>query len=201
MGVNEEVTREMKFCVERVDAGSLAIEDFTLSELIVVKVIMEIGVEVEVISVVNVSILNKTMSGEILTSLTVGSHNIQFKKREERNTRSVARLHESTFTNILSGENGTCVVSVDSFGVCVECVMEGCVLTKCVSERSKEGGGVKMCLKSGESELKMRGCSLVMCMCSTVDGRGGVVMIDAVDPKDESVETKIPALGVRLESM
>ncbi|KAH7819567.1 uncharacterized protein MONOS_7027 [Monocercomonoides exilis] len=156
-----EEMREMKYCVVKVDGGSLAIEDFTLSELSVAKGFVE----------------------------------------EERNANTVVRVNESTFTNISCGENGACVVSVDSFGVGVECVVEGCVLTKCVSERSEEGGGVKMCLKSGESELKVRGCSLVMCMCSTADGRGGGMMIDAVDPKAESVEKEMPALGVRLENI
>ncbi|KAH7818853.1 uncharacterized protein MONOS_15628 [Monocercomonoides exilis] len=40
-----------------------------------------------------------------------------------------------------------------------------------------------------------------MCMCSTVDGRGGGLMIDAVDPKAESVEKEMPALEVRLENI
>ncbi|KAH7815484.1 uncharacterized protein MONOS_5414 [Monocercomonoides exilis] len=196
-----EETREMKYCIVRVDGGSLAIEDLTLSELSVAKGFVEFGAEVEVISVVNVSILNTTISGGSLITLTEGSHNFQFTKREERNANVVVRVNESTFTNISCGENGACVVSVDSFGVGVECVMEGCVLTKCASERSEEGGGVKVCLKSGESELKVRGCSFVMCMCSTVDGRGGGLMIDAADPKAESVEKEMPALGVRLENI
>ncbi|KAH7815495.1 uncharacterized protein MONOS_5422 [Monocercomonoides exilis] len=197
----EEERREMKYCVVRVDGGSVAIEDFMLSELSVAKGFVEFGAEVEVISVVNVSILNTTISGGSLISLTEGSHNFQFAKREERNANTVVRVNESTFTNISCGENGACIVSVDSFGVGVECVMEGCVLTKCVSEMSEEGGGVKVCLKSGESELKVRGCSFVMCECSTMDGRGGGMMIDAVDPKAESVEKEMPALGVRLENI
>ncbi|KAH7815538.1 uncharacterized protein MONOS_7156 [Monocercomonoides exilis] len=197
----EEERREMKYCVVRVDGGSVAIEDLTLSELSVAKGFVEFGAEVEVISVVNVSILNTTISGGSLIALTEGSHNFQFTKREERNANTVARVNESTFTNISCGENGACVVSADSFGVGVECVMEGCVLTKCVSERSEEGGGVKMCLKSGESELKVRGCSFVMCMCSTMNGRGGGLMIDALDPKAELVEKETPALGVRLENI
>ncbi|KAH7819645.1 uncharacterized protein MONOS_13676 [Monocercomonoides exilis] len=196
-----EERREMKYCVVKVDGGSVAIEDFMFSELSVAKGFVEFGAEVEVISVVNVSILNTTISGGSLITLTEGSHNFQFMKREERNANTVVRVNESTFTNISCGENGACVVSADSFGVAVECVMEGCVLTKCMSERSEEGGGVKVCLKSGESEFKVKGCSFVMCMCSTVDGRGGGLMIDAVDPKAESVETKIPALGVRLENI
>eukprot|EP00770_Monocercomonoides_exilis_P006716 MONOS_6682.1-p1 / transcript=MONOS_6682.1 / gene=MONOS_6682 / organism=Monocercomonoides_exilis_PA203 / gene_product=unspecified product / transcript_product=unspecified product / location=Mono_scaffold00215:20274-28340(-) / protein_length=2688 / sequence_SO=supercontig / SO=protein_coding / is_pseudo=false len=197
----EEERREMEYCVVRVDGGSVAIVDLTLSEWSVAKGFVEFGAEVEVISVVNMSISNTTISGGSLITLTEGSHNFQFTKREERNANAVVRVNESTFTNISCGENEACVVSVDSFGVGVECVMEGCVLTKCVSERSEEGGGVKVCLKSGESELKVRGCSLVMCMCSTVDGRGGGLMVDAVDPKAESVETNMPALGVRLENI
>ncbi|KAH7815530.1 uncharacterized protein MONOS_7148 [Monocercomonoides exilis] len=196
-----EERREMKYCVVRVDGGSVAIEDLTLSEWSVAKGFVEFGAEVEVISVVNVSILNTAISGGSLISLTEGLHNFQFAKREERNTNTVVRVNESTFTNISCGENGACVMSVDSFGVGVECVMEGCVLTKCASERSKEGGGVKVCLKSGESELKVRGCSLVMCMCSTVNGRGGGLMIDAADPKAELVEKEMPALWVRLENI
>eukprot|EP00770_Monocercomonoides_exilis_P014410 MONOS_14356.1-p1 / transcript=MONOS_14356.1 / gene=MONOS_14356 / organism=Monocercomonoides_exilis_PA203 / gene_product=unspecified product / transcript_product=unspecified product / location=Mono_scaffold00988:1314-9395(-) / protein_length=2693 / sequence_SO=supercontig / SO=protein_coding / is_pseudo=false len=196
-----EERREMKYCVARVDGGSVAIVDLTLSELSVAKGFVEFGAEVEVISVVNVSILNTTISGGSLITLTERSHNFQFTKREVGSTNTVVRVNESTFANISCGENGACVVSVDSFGVGVECVMERCVLTKCVSERSEEGGGVKVCLKSGESELKVRGCSFVMCECSTVDGRGGGMMIDAVDPNAESVVKEMAALGVRLENI
>ncbi|KAH7819466.1 uncharacterized protein MONOS_17912 [Monocercomonoides exilis] len=55
---------EMKYCVARVDGGSVAIVDLTLSELSVAKGFVEFGAEVEVISVVNVSILNTTISGK-----------------------------------------------------------------------------------------------------------------------------------------
>ncbi|KAH7828366.1 uncharacterized protein MONOS_6457 [Monocercomonoides exilis] len=90
---------------------------------------------------------------------------------------------------------------MDSFSVGVECAMEGCVLTKCMSEMSEEGGGVKMCLKSRESDLKVSGCSFVMCMCLTENGRGGGMMIDALDPNVEYTDTKISPLRLRLENI
>ncbi|KAH7815189.1 uncharacterized protein MONOS_13946 [Monocercomonoides exilis] len=102
-------------------------------------------------------------------------------------------------TTFSRSKNRACVMNVGSFSSGMECEIEGCVLTKCISEKSKEGGGIKACLKRGESELKVRGCSFVMCMCSTEDGRGGGAMIDAIDPNAKSVEKEMPALGVKLE--
>ncbi|KAH7824001.1 uncharacterized protein MONOS_7956 [Monocercomonoides exilis] len=101
-------------------------------------------------------------------------------------------------TTFSRSKNRACVMNVGSFSSGMECEIEGCVLTKCISEKSKEGGGMKACLKRGESELKVRGCSFVMCMCSTEDGRGGGAMIDAIDPNAKSVEKEMPALGVKL---
>ncbi|KAH7819125.1 uncharacterized protein MONOS_12791 [Monocercomonoides exilis] len=91
-------------------------------------------------------------------------------------------------------------MSVGSFSSGMECEIEGCALTKCMSERSKEGGGMKMCLKRGELELKVRGCSLVMCMYSTADGRGGGLIIVALDPKGRGAGA-FGGFGVRLEGM
>ncbi|KAH7819664.1 uncharacterized protein MONOS_15654 [Monocercomonoides exilis] len=196
-----EERREMKYCVMRVEGGSLAIEDCTLSQFLLVKGFVEFTTDVKSVDVMNVSISNTTISESSLISLSQSSTANMLNNNAMENTKQTVKVNSSSFTNISCFDNRACVMSADSFGVGMECVMEGCVLTKCMSERSEEGGGVKVCLKSGESELKVRGCSFVMCMCSTVDGRGGGLMIDAVDPKAESVEKEMPALGVRLENI
>ncbi|KAH7818212.1 uncharacterized protein MONOS_7636 [Monocercomonoides exilis] len=79
--------------------------------------------------------------------------------------------------------------------------MEGSVMTKCVSEMSEEGGGVKVCVKSGESELKVRGCSFGMCVCSTGNGKGGGMLIDALDPNRVPDQMPASPLGLRMENI
>ncbi|KAH7818294.1 uncharacterized protein MONOS_12401 [Monocercomonoides exilis] len=80
-------------------------------------------------------------------------------------------------------------------------VMKECVLTKCVRERSTERGGMKMLMKRGDTDVKGSGCLFGMCVCSTGNGRGKWMMIDALDLNGECSNTKMPALGLRLENI
>ncbi|KAH7828085.1 uncharacterized protein MONOS_1613 [Monocercomonoides exilis] len=199
--VCEDSTREMNYCTVKVDGGSVLIEDCSLSQFVLVKGFLEFAPEVDAIDVVNLTISNTSISEKSLISLEEEAHVSRWNKNEERNPKTMIRINSSIFTNITSQLNNPCIVNMDSFSVGVECVMEGCVLTKCMSEMSEEGGGVKMCVKGGESDLKVSGCSFVMCECSIMNGRGGGVMIDALDPNEECIDTKIPPLGLRMETI
>ncbi|KAH7816206.1 uncharacterized protein MONOS_8286 [Monocercomonoides exilis] len=197
---NEE-TREMKYCVVRADGGSVAIEDFMLSELSVAKGFVEFTTDVKSVDVMNLTISNTTISGGSLISLSQPSPTNVLIHNPRESTKQIVSVKSSSFTNITCSENRACVMSVGSFSSWMECVIEGCVLTKCMSERSLEGGGMKMLMKRGESEVKVSGCSFGMCVCSTGNGRGGGMMIDALDPNVECSNTEMRPLGLRLENI
>ncbi|KAH7829886.1 uncharacterized protein MONOS_1418 [Monocercomonoides exilis] len=122
------------------------------------------------------------------------------ENRHSNNEKVVIKVNVSSFTNITNGENRAGVLSVDSFARVVECVLEGCSVSCCRSEMSEEGGGMKVCLKRGESEVRVVGCSLGMCSCSGVKGRGGGIMIDALDPNEGGTSGFGP-VGIRMENV
>ncbi|KAH7829979.1 uncharacterized protein MONOS_447 [Monocercomonoides exilis] len=122
------------------------------------------------------------------------------ENRHSNNEKVVIKVNGSSFTNITNGENGAGMLSVDSFESAMECVLEGCSVSSCRSEMSEEGGGMKVCLKRGESEVRVVGCSLAMCSCSGVKGRGGGVMVDALDPNGGGASAFGP-VGIRMENV
>eukprot|EP00770_Monocercomonoides_exilis_P002292 MONOS_2277.1-p1 / transcript=MONOS_2277.1 / gene=MONOS_2277 / organism=Monocercomonoides_exilis_PA203 / gene_product=unspecified product / transcript_product=unspecified product / location=Mono_scaffold00046:45389-54235(+) / protein_length=2948 / sequence_SO=supercontig / SO=protein_coding / is_pseudo=false len=122
------------------------------------------------------------------------------ESRHSNNEKVVIKVSGSSFTNITNGENRAGVLSVDSFESAMECVLEGCSVSSCRSEMSEEGGGMKVCLKRGESEVRVVGCSLGMCSCSGVKGRGGGIMIDALDPNEGGTSGFGP-VGIRMENV
>ncbi|KAH7827881.1 uncharacterized protein MONOS_265 [Monocercomonoides exilis] len=197
----EDKEKKTKYCILKACRGFITIEDCSLSQFTLVKGFLEFMPEVEAIDMVNVTITDTSISGRSLISLEEETQSNRLSERGIRNTKTMIRMNYSSFTNITSEENRVCVVCVDSFSIGVKCVMEGCVLTKCTSMRSEEGGGVKMCLKSGESDLKVSGCSFVMCECSTGFGRGGGMMIDSLDPNVEANPATVPPLGLKVENI
>ncbi|KAH7819348.1 uncharacterized protein MONOS_12015 [Monocercomonoides exilis] len=199
--VCEDSTKETKYYLIKADGGSVVIEDCTLSQFNLGKGFVEFTADVKSIDMMNVSVSNTTISGSSLISLSQAfPTNVLISKARE-NTKQIVRVNSSSFVNITCVENRPCVMSVGSFLNGMECVIEGCVLTKCMSERSLEGGGMKMLMKRGESEVKVSGCSFGMCVCSTGNGRGGGMMIDALDPNGECSNTEMPPLGLRLENI
>ncbi|KAH7819323.1 uncharacterized protein MONOS_9724 [Monocercomonoides exilis] len=199
--VCEDSAKETKYCLIKADGGSVVIEDCTLSQFNLAKGFVEFTADVKSVDVMNVSVSNTTISGSSLISLSRAfPTNVLISKARE-NTKQIVRVNSSSFANITCLENRACVMSVGSFLNGMECEIEGCVLTKCMSERSLEGGGMKMLMKRGESEMKVSGCSFGMCVCSTGNGRGGGMMIDALDPNGEHTNTEIPPLGLRLENI
>ncbi|KAH7822672.1 uncharacterized protein MONOS_10737 [Monocercomonoides exilis] len=199
--VCEDSTKETKYSLVIADGGSVVIEDVSLSQFNLAKGFLEFAPEVEVIDVMNVSASNTTISGRSLISLSQPSATNMLINKARENTKQRVRVNSSSFVNITCLENRASVMSVGSFSSGMECVIEGCVLTKCMSERSTEGGGMKMMMKRGESEVKVSGCSFGMCVCSTGNGRGGGMMIDALDPNGECSNTEKPPLELRLENI
>ncbi|KAH7819287.1 uncharacterized protein MONOS_2854 [Monocercomonoides exilis] len=199
--VCEDSTKETKYCLIKADGGSVVIEDCTLSQFNLAKGFVEFTADVKSIDVMNVSVSNTTISESSLISLSQPSPTNVLINKARENAKQIVRVNSSSFANITCVENRACVMSVGSFLNGMECVIEGCVLTKCMSERSLEGGGMKMLMKRGESEVKVSGCSFGMCVCSTGNGRGGGMMIDALDPNGECSNTEMPPLGLRLENI
>ncbi|KAH7822687.1 uncharacterized protein MONOS_7346 [Monocercomonoides exilis] len=199
--VCEDSTKETKYSLAIADRGNVVIEDCTLSQFNLAKGFLEFAPEVEVIDVMNVSASNTTISGRSLISLSQPLPPSMLINKARENAKQRVRVNSSSFVNITCLEDRASVMSVGSFSSGMECVIEGCVLTKCMSERSTEGGGMKMLMKRGESEVKVSGCSFGMCVCSTGNGRGGGMMIDALDPNGECSNTEMPPLGLRLESI
>ncbi|KAH7830201.1 uncharacterized protein MONOS_4340 [Monocercomonoides exilis] len=199
--VCEESTKETKYCLIKADGGSVVIADSTLSQFNLAKGVLEFTPDVEVIDVMNISISNITISESSLMSLSQSSATNMLINNAMENTKQTVKVNSSSFTYITCFDNRACVMSAGSFSCGMECVIEGCVLTKCMSERSLEGGGMKMMMKRGESEVKVSGCLFGMCVCSTGNGRGGGMMIDAFDPNVKHANTKIPSLGLRLENI
>ncbi|KAH7822656.1 uncharacterized protein MONOS_7274 [Monocercomonoides exilis] len=199
--VCEDSTKETKYSLAIADGGDVVIKDCTLSQFNLAKGFLEFASEVEVIDVMNVSASNTTISGRSLISLIQPSATNMLINKAKENAKQRVRVNSSSFVNITCLENRASVMSVGSFSSGMECVIEGCVLTKCMSERSTEGGGMKMLMKRRESEVKVSGCSFGMCVCSTGNGRGGGMMIDALDPNGECSNTEMPPLGLRLESI
>ncbi|KAH7831360.1 uncharacterized protein MONOS_6039 [Monocercomonoides exilis] len=199
--VCEDATKETKYCLMKADGGSVTIEDVTLSEFSLTKGFVVFTTDVKSVDVMNMTISNTTISGNSLISLSQPSTSNMLIKKAKENTEQRVRVNDSSFTNITCSESRACVMSVGSFSSGMECEIEGCVLTKCMSERSLEGGGMKMLMKRGESEVKVSGCSFGMCVCSTGNGSGGGMMIDALDPNVECSNKEIPPLGLRLENI
>eukprot|EP00770_Monocercomonoides_exilis_P007405 MONOS_7366.1-p1 / transcript=MONOS_7366.1 / gene=MONOS_7366 / organism=Monocercomonoides_exilis_PA203 / gene_product=unspecified product / transcript_product=unspecified product / location=Mono_scaffold00249:71933-78601(+) / protein_length=2223 / sequence_SO=supercontig / SO=protein_coding / is_pseudo=false len=199
--VCEDSTKETKYYLVSEDGGSVVIEDCTLSQFNLAKGVLEFAPEVEGIDVMNVSASNTIISGRSLISLSQPLVSNMLIDKARENAKQRVRVNSSSFVNITCLEDRASVMSVGSFSSGMECVIEGCVLTKCMSERSTEGGGMKMLMKRGESEVKVSGCSFGMCVCSTGNGRGGGMMIDALDPNGECSNTEMPPLGLRLESI
>ncbi|KAH7816753.1 uncharacterized protein MONOS_8940 [Monocercomonoides exilis] len=197
--VCEDSAKETKYCLIKADGGKVVIEDCTFSNFRLVKGFIEFTTDVKSVDVVNVSISNTTISGCSLISLSQSSLTNMLIEKAKENTEQRIRVNDSSFTNITCLENRACMMNVGSFSSGMECVVEGCVLTKCMSERSEEGGGMKICMKREESVVKVSGCSFGMCVCSIGNGRGGGLMIDALDPNVECFNTEIQPLELRLE--
>ncbi|KAH7820845.1 uncharacterized protein MONOS_5659 [Monocercomonoides exilis] len=73
--------------------------------------------------------------------------------------------------------------------------MEGC---ECIEGN---GGGMKIHLIGGESELKVNECVFCLCTCSILNGKGGGLMIDATESNGTNVEPTIFPLRMLIENI
>ncbi|KAH7829845.1 uncharacterized protein MONOS_14288 [Monocercomonoides exilis] len=181
------------FCVMKVNGGRVVVQGCSLDAVDKLKgfIAFSAAATMEVI-VEDVNISNVGVKERSLISMG--------ENRHSNNEKVVIKVNGSSFTNITNGENRAGVLSVDSFARAMECVLEGCSVSSCRSEMSEEGGGMKVCLKRGESEVRVVGCSLGMCSCSGVKGRGGGVMVDALDPNEGGASGFGP-VGIRMENV
>eukprot|EP00770_Monocercomonoides_exilis_P004704 MONOS_4682.1-p1 / transcript=MONOS_4682.1 / gene=MONOS_4682 / organism=Monocercomonoides_exilis_PA203 / gene_product=unspecified product / transcript_product=unspecified product / location=Mono_scaffold00127:43-5364(-) / protein_length=1628 / sequence_SO=supercontig / SO=protein_coding / is_pseudo=false len=209
--VSEDASKETNFCLVRVDGGSVVIEDCALKEFHLLQGFMELSSDVKVANVMNLSISDTSVSGRSLISISEHALLSVRSLKEATMLRSKVNgdedgmlsmsVNSSTFTNITLSENRATIVSACSFECKMRCLVEGCVMTKCLSEWSEEGGGMKVSLKSRGSELRVNGCMFGMCSCSVVKGRGGGLMIDASGLGETQAGTEdAPPLGIMIES-
>eukprot|EP00770_Monocercomonoides_exilis_P016097 MONOS_16048.1-p1 / transcript=MONOS_16048.1 / gene=MONOS_16048 / organism=Monocercomonoides_exilis_PA203 / gene_product=unspecified product / transcript_product=unspecified product / location=Mono_scaffold01476:3153-8081(-) / protein_length=1642 / sequence_SO=supercontig / SO=protein_coding / is_pseudo=false len=198
------------FCVMKVNGGRVVVQGCSLDAVdklkgfIAFSAAATMEVIVEDVNISNVGVKERSLISMFDDEQTNGMKAKRGLNRGENrhsnNEKVVIKVNGSSFTNITNGENRAGVLSVDSFARAMECVLEGCSVSSCRSEMSEEGGGMKVCLKRGESEVRVVGCSLGMCSCSGVKGRGGGVMVDALDPNEGGASGFGP-VGIRMENV
>ncbi|KAH7827727.1 uncharacterized protein MONOS_3919 [Monocercomonoides exilis] len=205
----EDPSKETDFCLVKVDGGSVAIEDCALKEFHFSHGLMELSSDVKVADVMNLSITNTSISGRSLISLSESALSsasllkgaTMLRGKENGDGVMLLSINSSSFTSITCNDSRATIVNGGSFDGGMKCCVEKCVMTKCLSEKSEEGGGMKVSLRSGGSELKVSGCSFGMCICSIVKGRGGGLMIDASGLGETEAGTEdAPPLGIMIES-
>eukprot|EP00770_Monocercomonoides_exilis_P012767 MONOS_12711.1-p1 / transcript=MONOS_12711.1 / gene=MONOS_12711 / organism=Monocercomonoides_exilis_PA203 / gene_product=unspecified product / transcript_product=unspecified product / location=Mono_scaffold00723:6891-14219(+) / protein_length=2442 / sequence_SO=supercontig / SO=protein_coding / is_pseudo=false len=207
--VCEDPSKETCFCLVKVDGGSVAIEDCALKEFHFSQGFVELSSDVKVADVMNLSITNTSISGRSLISLSKSALSsasllkgaTMLRGKENGDGVMLVSINSSSFTSITCNDSRATVLNGGSFDVGMKCCVEKCVMTKCLSEKSEEGGGMTVSLRSGGSELKVSGCSFGMCICSIVKGRGGGLMIDASGLGETQADTEdaLP-LGIMIES-
>ncbi|KAH7829936.1 uncharacterized protein MONOS_5990 [Monocercomonoides exilis] len=201
---------DARFCVMKVNGGRVIVQGCSLDAVDKLKGFIAFSAAatremiVEDVNITNVGVKERSlisMFGDEQTNGMKAKRGINMgENRHSNNEKVVIKVNGSSFTNIANGENRAGVLSADSFESAMECVLEGCSVSSCRSEMSEEGGGMKVCLKRGESEVRVVGCSLGMCSCSGVKGRGGGVMIDALDPNEGGTSGFGP-VGIRMENV
>ncbi|KAH7827798.1 uncharacterized protein MONOS_9124 [Monocercomonoides exilis] len=207
--VCEDSSKETDFCLVKVDGGSVAIEDCALKEFHFSQGFVELSSDVKVADVMNLSITNTSISGRSLISLSESALSsasllkgaTMLRGKENGDGVMLLSINSSSFTSITCNDSRAAILNGDSFDGGMKCCVEKCVMTKCLSEKSEEGGGMKVSLRSRGSELKVSGCSFGMCICSIVKGRGGGLMIDASGLGEAQADTEdaLP-LGIMIES-
>ncbi|KAH7820082.1 uncharacterized protein MONOS_6090 [Monocercomonoides exilis] len=207
--VGGDASKVTDFCLVKVDEGSVVIEDCTLKEFHFSQGFVELSSDVKVADVMNLSITNTSISGRSLISLSESALSSASLLKEAKMLIGkkdgdgviLLSINSSSFTSITCNDSRATVLNGGSFDGGMKCCVEKCVMTKCQSEWSEEGGGMKVNLKSRVSELRVSGCSFGMCICSTVKGRGGGLMVDAsgLDRVQADTGDALP-LGIMIES-
>ncbi|KAH7820078.1 uncharacterized protein MONOS_6094 [Monocercomonoides exilis] len=203
------ITESFAYCVIKVNGGSATIQRCTLNKINELKGFISFSPTVTQVIVEDVNISFAEVKERSLISVTVtGKTNKETEKEKLKGKRNGCLKNNKqelgfvncSFTNITFGENGTGALSVGTFSEGMKCMVESCSITNCKSENSEEGGGMKVVLKSGESNLKINDSSFSMCKCSTSNGYGGGVMVDGVDPNEPAGNT-FGSLGLMMENI
>eukprot|EP00770_Monocercomonoides_exilis_P003262 MONOS_3242.1-p1 / transcript=MONOS_3242.1 / gene=MONOS_3242 / organism=Monocercomonoides_exilis_PA203 / gene_product=unspecified product / transcript_product=unspecified product / location=Mono_scaffold00075:2848-11882(+) / protein_length=2861 / sequence_SO=supercontig / SO=protein_coding / is_pseudo=false len=175
----------VSFTLLSVSEGSLLIDNCTLSSFSSTHPFLLVSLPSQSITLSNMTVSNVSISSCSLVSFerTPSHLPVNSSAHNEASDKSCCSLqiHSSSFANnTCSGDSAT-ILCLGVFDA-VESVVEKCTFSRCVSETSERGGALMMCVKSEESSVEVRQCSFTLCRCSTVEGRGGGMMFDCVDP-------------------
>ncbi|KAH7821217.1 uncharacterized protein MONOS_15686 [Monocercomonoides exilis] len=187
-------------CVMRVNGGSVLIERCSLSLISELKGLIAFRPSAGEVTVQNVNISFADVTERSLISMIEEENQMNGERKVFSNgNRTVLRVVGCSFANITNEGIGASVVDVGSYESGVECVMDECSMSSCKSGLSREGGGIKVVLKSGESVLKVNGSSFSICKCSSEAGCGGGLFIDGSDPHaNYGNESQIPPLNFKV---
>ncbi|KAH7828343.1 uncharacterized protein MONOS_3407 [Monocercomonoides exilis] len=114
------------------------------------------------------------------------------------NSKTAITISCSNFSFITREDEGAGIVSGSGLWE-MKFIVNKSNLEKCVSEGSKEGGGAMICLEHEYSHLTVEGCSFVWCASSTVEGRGGGMMINCQN-KDGISSSGIGEIGLLIKN-
>ncbi|KAH7829727.1 uncharacterized protein MONOS_4055 [Monocercomonoides exilis] len=178
-------SESVSFTLLSVSEGSLLIDNCTLSSFSTTHPFLLVSLPSQSIAISNMTVSNVSTSSCSLVSFerTPSHLSVNSSAHNEVSDKPCCSLQiqSSSFANnTCSGDSAT-ILCLGVFDP-VESVVEKCTFSRCVSEASERGGALMMCVKSQESSVEVRQCSFTLCRCSTVDGRGGGMMFDCVDP-------------------
>ncbi|KAH7829443.1 uncharacterized protein MONOS_706 [Monocercomonoides exilis] len=175
----------VSFTLLSVSEGRLLIDNCTLSSFSTTHPFLLVSLPSQSIAISNMSVSNVSMSSCSLVSFerTPSHLPVNSSAHNEASDKSCCSLQiqSSSFANNTCSGNSATILCLGVFDA-VESVVEKCTFSRCASEASERGGALMMCVKSEESSVEVRQCSFTLCKCSTVDGRGGGMMFDCVDP-------------------
>ncbi|KAH7832665.1 uncharacterized protein MONOS_3988 [Monocercomonoides exilis] len=193
------LTETAGYCLMRVNEGSVVIERCSLSLISELKGLIVFSPGASEVTVQNVNISFVSVIERSLISMIDENQMNGDENTGSNSNRPVLRVVGSSFTNITNEGNEASVIGVGSYEHGMECVIDECSMLSCKSGLSREGGGMKVVLKSGESLLKVNGSSFSMCKCSSETGCGGGLFIDGSDPNaNYGNESQIPPLKFKI---
>ncbi|KAH7832621.1 uncharacterized protein MONOS_13775 [Monocercomonoides exilis] len=194
------LTETAGYCLMRVNGGSVVIEKCLLSLISELKGFISFSQSAAEVTVQNVNISFAGVTERNLISMIEDENQMNGDENTGSNgNRPVLRVVACSFANITNEGNGASVIEVGSYEHGMECVIDECSMSSCKSGLSREGGGMNVVLKSGESVLKVNGSSFSICKCSSETGCGGGLFIDGSDPNaNYGNESQIPSLNFKI---
>ncbi|KAH7831909.1 uncharacterized protein MONOS_9379 [Monocercomonoides exilis] len=194
------LTETAGHCVMRVNGGSVLIERCSLNLISELKGFVAFSPNATEVTLQNVNISFVSVKKRSLISMLEEEDQMSGEKKVISNiNKQVLRVVGCSFANITKEGIGASVIDVGSFEDGVECLMDECSISSCKSGLSREGGGMRVVLKSGESVLKVNSSSFSMCKCSSETGCGGGLFIDGADPNvNMDDESQIPPLNFKI---